>query len=100
MLQDASAAFTENIKDDTASFAEEMEIDGFDEKLETFVTCMMQYMLEKIRKARLLLDCEDQAAGISCNSPSENTLKAPSGFSSMEGERPYSEKEVIKRFGD
>ncbi|TLU83101.1 MAG: hypothetical protein FDX30_08530 [Chlorobium sp.] len=100
MAQYSSDSFTENIKDRIASATEGMEDEWLNEKLETFITFMMRYLLEKMRKAQSLPDLEDQTHCSSCNSLSENTLKATSGFSSMEGNRPYFEKEVVKRFGD
>jgi hypothetical protein len=100
MAQYSSDSFTENIKDRIASAREGMEDEWLNERLETFITFMMRYMLEKMRKTQSLPDFEDQTQGCSSNSLSENTLKAPSGFSSMEGDRPYFEKEVVKRFGD
>jgi hypothetical protein len=100
MPLNTSDAIMNTMKDKMETVVEEMEDGELDEKVEAFVTSMIRYMLEKIRKVKIELDNEKHTRNISGNSCPEESLAPPNGQSATQVVCPYPVKEIVKRFRD
>jgi hypothetical protein len=98
---DESADTLDNtMKGGFAPESQEGDDEEFEQKLESIVTYIMGYLLEKIRKAKTELESGENLPYDVQDSFYENPSKKPNNSSELKEIGRYPEKEILKRYKD